>query len=240
MIKLFKENWKKITSRETDANENFWTWKLTPIRYGMSIEIRKLIEQYVKGNTLDIGAGNLLYKKRLLNKCSSYTSCDKYSNHSNIDDLFDIKKLGYKSNLFETVFCNQVLEHVDDTQQAIKEIKRVLKPNGVLILGTPFYFYLHSLPNDYFRFSNEGIKKILKDQKFKIIYQQSICGYFSALVEPLNILFSFCGLRLPIFQTLVNLINFCFLVIPFFYLDRLLKTNRFYPCIYFTVAKKNK
>lgn len=49
----------------------------------------------------------------------------------------DIRKLPFDDNYFDIVFALDILEHVQDIQDAIQEIKRVLKPGGVLILSGP-------------------------------------------------------------------------------------------------------
>jgi len=49
----------------------------------------------------------------------------------------DITNLEMKNNLYDTIICNHVLEHVDDDIQAMNELLRVLKPGGYAILQVP-------------------------------------------------------------------------------------------------------
>jgi hypothetical protein len=51
----------------------------------------------------------------------------------------DIHQMPFENNTFDVLFCNHVLEHVADDYQAIREIHRVLKPNGWAILQVPFF-----------------------------------------------------------------------------------------------------
>jgi SAM-dependent methyltransferase len=57
----------------------------------------------------------------------------------------DIHDMPFEDNTFDVVFCNHVLEHVKDDYQALREIKRVLKPNGWAILQIPFF---HPIPDE--------------------------------------------------------------------------------------------
>lgn len=45
--------------------------------------------------------------------------------------------LPFHDEAFECVICSQVIEHIPNTEDAITELLRVLKPGGQLILGTP-------------------------------------------------------------------------------------------------------
>jgi len=49
----------------------------------------------------------------------------------------DICRLSFQDNFFEVVICSEVLEHIYQYQQALSELKRVLKPNGLLIITFP-------------------------------------------------------------------------------------------------------
>jgi len=51
----------------------------------------------------------------------------------------DIHQIPFGENHFDVVFCNHVLEHVQDDIKAMSEINRVLKPNGWAILQIPFF-----------------------------------------------------------------------------------------------------
>lgn len=55
----------------------------------------------------------------------------------------DAVRLPFKNGLFSTVVCSEVLEHLPDDRAALREMARVMVPNGSLILTVPhrrFYF----------------------------------------------------------------------------------------------------
>lgn len=49
----------------------------------------------------------------------------------------DAESLPFRENLFDVVFCSHVLEHVHNPKLALSKMKRVLKNDGVLIIGMP-------------------------------------------------------------------------------------------------------
>ena len=49
----------------------------------------------------------------------------------------DIFNANYENNFFDTILMFHVLEHLDDPVKTLKEIRRILKPNGKLIISTP-------------------------------------------------------------------------------------------------------
>ncbi len=65
-------------------------------------------------------------------KASGY----RYSYSKDVE-IGDIQQLNFPNESFDFVICNHVLEHVDNDDQAIKEIYRVLKPGGFAILQVP-------------------------------------------------------------------------------------------------------
>lgn len=54
----------------------------------------------------------------------------------------DIHDIPLDDESVDVIFCNHVLEHVDDDKQALSEIKRVLRPGGWAILQVPFFYPL--------------------------------------------------------------------------------------------------
>ena len=49
----------------------------------------------------------------------------------------DVTNLLFKDNFFDYIICSEVIEHIKKDKKAIKELIRVLKPKGILVLTTP-------------------------------------------------------------------------------------------------------
>ena len=58
-------------------------------------------------------------------------------------EVGDAQRLPYRDSYFDKLICSSSLEHFPEDIQALKEMNRVLKPNGSLILTTDSFLYLN-------------------------------------------------------------------------------------------------
>jgi SAM-dependent methyltransferase len=70
--------------------------------------------------------------------------------------------LPFADDSFDAVVTFQVLEHVSEPDGAVNEIARVLTPGGTLVGSVPFVWPVHGDPHDYFRFSADGLRYLLR------------------------------------------------------------------------------
>lgn len=60
---------------------------------------------------------------------------------------------------FDIAFCFDTLEHVSDPFTFCRNLMRIVKPGGVVYLATVFAWEYHPSPQDYYRFSPEGLRE---------------------------------------------------------------------------------
>lgn len=60
---------------------------------------------------------------------------------------------------FDIAFCFDTLEHVSDPFTFCHNLMRIVKPGGVVYLATVFAWEYHPSPQDYYRFSPEGLRE---------------------------------------------------------------------------------
>lgn len=105
--------------------------------------------------------------------------------------LGSIEKMPYKKDHFGAITALDVLEHVDDSK-ALKEINRVLKKDGVLIITVPAFQWLWSRWDEVLfhkrRYTEKTLSKVLRNNGFKII---KISYIYSFLVIPALVIRSF-------------------------------------------------
>jgi SAM-dependent methyltransferase len=79
-----------------------------------------------------------------------YIKADLFPSNNEIEKI-EATEIPYKDSTFDFLIFNHILEHIPDYMKALKEIYRVLKPNGIAILQTPYSKLLQN------NFEDEGI-----------------------------------------------------------------------------------
>lgn len=69
---------------------------------------------------------------------------------------------------FDIIICTEVLEHVANPFDAVKELNRMLKSGGYLFVTTPFNFRIHGPLPDNWRFTVHGLKELFKGWEVEI------------------------------------------------------------------------
>ena len=110
------------------------------------------------GKTLEIGSwGEPSYSRFFLNRVGMDIKGGK-----GVDLVASAYDIPFEDNSFEIVLCLSVLEHLEDPKKALREMHRVLKPNGTILVSVPFMFPIHESPNDFWRFTKYGLKKLFE------------------------------------------------------------------------------
>ena len=67
---------------------------------------------------------------------------------------------------FDVIIADQVFEHLRDPARAARNVRAMLKDGGVFMLATPFLVKIHAYPNDYTRWTPDGLRSFLEDAGF--------------------------------------------------------------------------
>lgn len=110
------------------------------------------------------------------------------------------KQLPFKPDII-TIF--EVLEHVENPFKAVENIEQILENDKVCIGSVPFNFHIHDEPNDYFRFTSFGLKKLFSRFRYVQIinrngWLESIFVNFIRLYKEKNIFSKLIGVLFTI------------------------------------------
>lgn len=113
--------------------------------YDLTLERHRLMWLYLKRESNFFSANKL----KVLHIAPEQCFHGKFKAQKNLDYLtgdlvspiadihFDLHKIPLEDNRFDVVFCNHVLEHVDDALQCMRELYRVMAPGGWGIMQVP-------------------------------------------------------------------------------------------------------
>ena len=149
------------------------------------------IAQELSGRLLEVGCGSKPYQS--LFRVDKYVGLDieRKSSHERgvADFLYDGNTFPFPDASFDSVLCNQVLEHVFNPDDFLKEIVRVLKPGGKLLLTVPFVWDEHEQPYDYARYSSFGLRALMEKQGLKVLQHKKLGDDISIIFQLTNAYF---------------------------------------------------
>ena len=140
--------------------------RLHPSRTSVQYAVRKplldwLAAQDVRGlRVLDVGCGDRPYES-LLTGAAEIVGFDVPGNlHADLHGSIDA--IPVEDASFDVVLCLQVLEHVPDAAAAVRELRRVVKPGGRVLLSTHGVYPFHPNPDDLWRWTHVGLERLFR------------------------------------------------------------------------------
>ena len=148
-------------------------WLANPFyfaRRGLLEVLREVLPQ-LEGEVVDVGCGRKPYREFIV--CSRYIGLELDTPASRAlglaDAFYEGGRFPFPDASFDGVFCSQVFEHVFAPDEFLREIRRVLKPAGRLVLTVPFVWDEHEQPRDFARYSSFGLRAVLERTGFEVV-----------------------------------------------------------------------
>jgi len=196
------------------------------------------IPKYKLGSVLDVGCGNAPYLSEIQKYSEEIYLMDYMEKDNPVSFLGNVQKMPVNNACFDSILCFQVFEHISDPFIAIKEITRILKPNGLLFFSVPHLSRLHEVPFDFYRYTKYGIEHLLISSGFEILELKETDGLISFLGHQISSTFLLSTWKIKFLRSIFLFINKYIFTLFISYLDKWLNTNKYFPQGYVAVARK--
>lgn len=122
-----------------------------------------LLSKYAHGKLLDLGCGKVPLYAAYRDHVEE-NICVDWENSLHQNEFLDFncdltQNLKFNDGEFDTIILSDVLEHIPEPQRLWDEMARILAPDGVIIMNVPFFYFLHELPHDYYRYTEYALRR---------------------------------------------------------------------------------
>jgi SAM-dependent methyltransferase len=137
-----------------------------PVREAIAGALRELDRS--GGLGLDLGSGGSRLQPRMLRL--------DINPAGKPDCLGSAETLPFADSSLQVIVSQEVFEHLPDPWAAIREVRRTLAPGGLLYLQTPFIIGYHPGPSDYWRFTGEGLERLVRSAGLELERLETAVG----------------------------------------------------------------
>ncbi|EMQ95503.1 hypothetical protein D778_02597 [Xanthomarina gelatinilytica] len=163
------------------------------IRSSIFKAFKELLPNF-NGKLLDIGCGKMPYRNYILenSKVLNYVGLDiedalEYDTEVKPDFTWNGVTMPFETASFDCAFGTEVLEHCPEPEVVLKEVYRVLKPNGIFFFTVPFLWNLHEVPHDEYRYTPFSLERHLKNSGFTDITIKATGGWHASMAQMLGL-----------------------------------------------------
>lgn len=198
------------------------------------------ITAHARGALVDLGCGKFPYYGIYRDRITSVIGIDwPNSLHDNphVDRFCDLNEgIDLPDACADTVICTDVLEHIYTPARLWSAIARILKPGGKAIIGTPFYYWIHEAPHDYYRYTRFALERQATESGLTVIEIQAIGGLPHILTDLLCKLCQHKPITRPLVVPLYRLMR---LMLRFGPVQRFARSSASqFPLAYVTIVAK--
>jgi glycosyltransferase involved in cell wall biosynthesis/2-polyprenyl-3-methyl-5-hydroxy-6-metoxy-1,4-benzoquinol methylase len=140
--------------------------------------------RYARGRLIDIGCGEKPYAGVFAPYVGEHVGVDYGGGPhqmANVDVVATAYDVPLPDDSFDTALLSEVLEHLEEPADALREAWRLLRPGGHLIVTVPFVWVVHEEPRDFYRYSPFGLRYLLEKAGFEVEAITPVGGQWSTL-----------------------------------------------------------
>lgn len=162
---------------------------LTLSRLARDVEalVREAPRAATGARALDLGSDKSPYRDLLVSRGFEVKSLD-ITLDGGADYAGTAEATGLPDASFDLVLCTQVIEHCMNPWAAAREIHRILRPGGHVIVSAPHVWFYHPHPTDHWRFTQEGMAHLCREAGLEPIALLAQGGSVLTLCQVVNFL----------------------------------------------------
>lgn len=138
----------------------------------------------LEGRVIDVGCGTRPYRA-LMPKITGYVGVDRAGTGADVEA--DAHALPFDDDGFDAGVSFQVFEHVRDPGRCLRELARVVRPGGALVVTVPGVWPAHEVPHDYWRFTEFGLRALADDAGLHLDALTPLGGLWATLGQMANL-----------------------------------------------------
>ena len=142
--------------------------------------IRQWVEQLTDVNfLLDFGSGPLTNFELLKDNNTIFVDGAKFDGINIVCDFSN--KTPFKSSSVDAILCSNVFEHLPEPQKTLREIARILRQDGCVLIFVPFVIKLHQEPYDFHRYTKHSLKYLADSSGLAVSEIREVGGFSNIL-----------------------------------------------------------
>ncbi|MCC6208696.1 MAG: methyltransferase domain-containing protein [Gammaproteobacteria bacterium] len=138
------------------------------------------IPRFVHGRLLDLGCGLVPLFGAYRNYATEVVCIDwENSPHKSqhLDHVCDLGgRLPFPDGGFNTIILSDVLEHIPRPENLWQEMARISADKAIVMMNTPFFYRLHEVPHDYYRYTEFALRRFASLAGFRVVLLQPVGG----------------------------------------------------------------
>lgn len=147
----------------------------------------RALHQHASGDLLDLGCGNVPLFASYRSLVTKSVCADWwYTLHKNehLDLIVDLtQKLPFADCSFDSVLLTDVLEHIAEPMQLMREVSRIMRMGGKVIVGVPFLYWLHEEPHDYYRYTRFALQRFCNESRLSVLELYAYGGLPEVMID---------------------------------------------------------
>lgn len=183
--------WKQVSG----APSGRWSfWKFNWLANHKILRALEQVRHHAQGDLLDIGCGSKPFAHVLEGRIRRYWGTDltasPYLGGARLDAYATAEAQPFRDASFDTALGLSMITYLPEPLRFLREVRRVLKPGGMLLLECTQMVPLHDEPHDYFRYTRYGAAYLMEQAGFEPVAFVPIGGLGSrvglTLIAALN------------------------------------------------------